>query len=70
MTPRERDTLETILRNVATFNGWDGKVSAKPTLHCLAMIYRCQSSPNGIMTHAGDIVIDDVTFRPTGAQCA
>jgi hypothetical protein len=62
MTPRERDTLETILRDVAACSDLDGRGTAKPALRPLAMSSGFLPNGAGFVLYAGDIVIDGVTF--------
>lgn len=73
MTPREQSTLDAILHDVAKFNGRDVSEAIPPrTTHLVVLggysyrVFELQI-PSELQ---GDIVIDGVTFRPTGAQCA
>lgn len=62
MTPRERDTLETILRDVADAHRCKiGDVRVEPIKFLIAP---------GIVSFNTDIVINSVQLIPTGAQCA
>lgn len=62
MTPRERDTLETILRDVAGFNERHiSKVCIEPIQILIAP---------GVVSFNTDVVIRSVQMLPTGARCA
>lgn len=60
MTPRERDTLETILRNVQSWN-YPGVIEGARIVPVVLL------GEKGVV-HTGDLVIESVRFKPTGAQ--
>jgi hypothetical protein len=61
MTPREHDTLATILRHVGAFNN---RVANGAQLERVLLTQR------GGQVVGGDLLITSVEFRPTGAKCA